>query len=341
MQPFCFFILTLLFAGSNGPFIKPTDGGSAPRGPHAETAVERQAAISPAALPTGYVLGPGDQISLHVLGVEEISDKPMAVDLNGYLHIPLAGQIRASGLTIQQLESEIEARLKTYVQRPDVSVSIIEFRSQPVSVIGAVKNPGTLQLRGRKTLLEILSEAGGIDNANAGSILKITRRKEWGSVPLPNAQADVTNQFSVAQISIKSLISAIHPEENIQIKPYDVVSIPRADTVYVIGEVVKSGGYLLSDNTEVTVLQALSMAGGLDKMAQPKEARILRRGSDRPERIEIPVNIKEMLAGTIPDVEMKPDDILFVPNNIPKRAALRAIEAAVQMGTGVVVFRRP
>jgi polysaccharide biosynthesis/export protein len=341
MQLLCLFALTLFLAGPDGPPIKANDGTLGPRTSQPEVAVEQQTAFPTTALPTGYVLGSGDQISLRILGVEEISDKPMAVDLNGYLHIPLAGQIRASGLTIQQLESEIESRLKTYVLRPDVSISIIEFRSQPVSVIGAVKNPGTLQLRGRKTLLEILSEAGGVDNANAGSILKITRRKEWGAIPLPNAQSDATKQFSVAQISIKSLISAFHPEENIQIKPYDVVSVPRADTVYVIGEVVKSGGFLLSDNTEVTVLQALSMAGGLDKMAQPKEARILRRTHDRTERTEIPVNIKNMLTGTIPDVEMKPDDILFVPNNIPKRAAVRAIEAAVQMGTGVIIFRRP
>jgi len=300
------------------------------------------ASFTPASkVPPGYVLGAGDQISIHVLGVDEISDKPTIVDLNGYIRIPLAGRIRASGLTLQQFESDIAKRLSTYVLHPDVSVSVIEFRSQPISVVGAVKNPGTQQVQGRKTLLEVLSQAGGIDSANAGSILKLTRLKEWGPIPLPNATTDPTNQFSIAQINLRSLMAATSPEENIQIKPNDVISVPRAGTVYVIGEVVKSGGFLLSDSPEITVLQALSMAGGLDKMAQPKHARILRRSNGEAERTEIPVNLTDVLEGKTPDLKMQSEDILFVPNNLPKRAAVRAIEAAVQMGTGIVIWGRP
>jgi len=300
------------------------------------------ASLTPASkVPPGYVLGAGDQISIHVLGVDEISDKPTIVDLNGYIRIPLAGRIRASGLTLQQFESDIAKRLSTYVLHPDVSVSVIEFRSQPISVVGAVKNPGTQQVQGRKTLLEVLSQAGGIDSANAGSILKLTRLKEWGPIPLPNATTDPTNQFSIAQINLRSLMAATSPEENIQIKPNDVISVPRAGTVYVIGEVVKSGGFLLSDSPEITVLQALSMAGGLDKMAQPKHARILRRSNGEAERTEIPVNLTDVLEGKTPDLKMQSEDILFVPNNLPKRAAVRAIEAAVQMGTGIVIWGRP
>ena len=213
MQILLLSALTLLLVGT---------GSAQTSSQQSEGAITAQTSPPPpvaAGMSAGYVLGPGDQISVHVLGVEEISDKPTSVDLNGYLDIPLAGQVRASGLTIEQLESELASRLKTYVRRPDVSVTVVEFRSQPVSIIGAVRNPGTLQLRGRKTLLEILSEAGGVDNVNAGSILKITRRKEWGPIPLPNAKPDATNEFSVAQINLKALISAANPAENIQIKP--------------------------------------------------------------------------------------------------------------------------
>jgi polysaccharide biosynthesis/export protein len=294
-------------------------------------------AQSDRATPAGYVLGPGDQISIHVVNFEEINDKPISIDLSGSIHLPMVGQIPVSGLTIEQVASEVAKRLETYVKHPDVSVSVTEFRSQPVSVIGAVKNPGVQQVQGQKTLLEMLSAAGGLDSTTAGSTLKITRRLEWGPIPLPSAVNDPTQKFSVAQVSVKSLVEAKNPEENILIKPYDVISVPRGETVYVIGEVLKAGGYLLNDSEQVTVLQALSMAGGCDRMAQPQNARILRRvpgGS----RTEIPIDLRKILDGKTEDVRLQAEDILFVPNSIPKRAAIRALEAAIQLG-GLAIFR--
>lgn len=281
---------------------------------------------------TGYILGPGDQITVRVVSFEEISDKPIPIDLSGCIHLPMVGQIRVSGLTVEQAGAEIATRLKVYIKQPDVSVSVVEFRSQPVSVIGAVKTPGVQQVQGQKTLLEMLSLAGGLDNTTAGSILKITRRLEWGPIPLPGAANDPTNQFSVAQVSVKSLLEAKNPGENILVKPYDVISVPRGETVYVIGEVVKPGSFLLNDSEQITVLQALSMASGADKMAQPQHARILRRISGASSRTEIAVDLNKILDGKSPDVPMQSEDILFVPNSISKRAAVRAIEAAVQLG---------
>ena len=289
----------------------------------------------------GYILGAGDQISVHVVGLDEINDKPTPVDLSGYIRLPLLGVLHVAGLTITQLEAQLTTSLRTYMLHPDVSISVSEFRSQPVSVIGAVRNPGIQQVQGRKTLLEMLSLAGGIDNVNAGSRVKITRRLEWGAIPVPGAKEDPTHQFSVAELSLKSLLSAKDPQNNILIKPNDVVSIPRADTVYVIGEVLKSGGFVLNDTEDVTVLQALSMAGGLDKYAHPQDAKLLRRSPGAAERTEIPVDLRKVLDGRTPDIPMQPEDILFVPNNVPKRAAIRALEAGVQMGTGIVIWRRP
>ncbi len=121
-------------------------------------------------------------------------------------------------------------------------------------------------------------------------------------------------------------------------KPYDVISVPRGETVYVIGEVVKPGGFLLNDSEQVTVLQALSMASGADKLAQPQHSRILRRVPGASSRTEIPVDLNKILTGKSPDVRMQAEDILYVPNSIPKRAAIRALEAAIQLG-GVALFR--
>jgi polysaccharide biosynthesis/export protein len=137
------------------------------------------------------------------------------------------------------------------------------------------------------------------------------------------------------------LINAKNPDENIAVKPNDVISVPRAPTVYVIGEVQKAGGYVLNDREDVTVLQALSMAGGVDKMAKPQDARILRLTSGSVARMEIPVNVTKILEGKNPDVRMQGDDILFVPNNVSKRAAVRAIEAMIQTGSGILIWSHP
>jgi len=286
-----------------------------------------------------YVLGPGDQITVRVANLEEIAPTPVMIDMSGYVRLPMAGRIKVSGLTVAQVEAEVTTRLKQYVKRPDVSVSVTEFHSQPVSVIGSVRTPGVHQVQGRKTLVEMLSLAGGLD-ATAGTTLRITRRLEFGKIPLAGASDDATGKFSVAQVSLKSIMEAKNPEENIQVQPYDVISVPRADTVYVIGQVPKSGGFVLNDREKMTVLQALAMAGGLDRTARPRDARILRRSAEGAERTEISVDLKKILENKTPDVAMQSDDILFVPNSVPQKAGLRALEAAVQIGTGIVIWRR-
>ncbi len=288
---------------------------------------------------SGYLVGPGDQLVFRIVNSEEVNDKPVAVDLSGYVRLPMVGRFRVGGLTVAQIETEASERLKTYFLRPDVSVSVVEFRSQPVSVIGAVRNPGVQQVQGRKTLVEMLSLAGGLD-PSAGSTLKITRQREWGQIPLPGAVDDKTGQFSVAEVSLRSILGAKAPEENIQVKPNDVISVPKADNIYVIGQVQRAGEFVLHEREDVTILQALSMAGGLERTAQPQHSRILRRTSDAPSRTEIPVDIRKILDGKASDVSLQADDILFVPSSLPKKAAIRALEAAVEIGTGVVIWRR-
>ena len=180
-----------------------------------------------------------------------------------------------AGLSVEQLEAALTARLKEYLQDPVVTVSVSEFRSQPVSVLGAVNNPGVHQIRGRKTLFEVISEAGGLKN-EAGNAIKITRRKEFGPIPLAGAAADPSGEFTVAEISVKSVMEARNPQENIQVQPNDVISVPRAELVYVIGAVKRAGGFVLSEREQISVLQALSMAEGLDRVASAPNARILR-----------------------------------------------------------------
>jgi polysaccharide export outer membrane protein len=290
-----------------------------------------------------YALGPDDQITLRALDADEITDKPFRINPSGFITLPLLGRVHAAGLTSEQLEAELTKRLKAYVQDPHVSVNVTEFRSQPVSVIGAVKLPGVVQLQGRKTLLEMLSLAGGL-REDAGYSAKITRSVDWGSIPLPDARIDSTSKFTVGEVPLKEILDGRRPEKNILIRPNDVISVPRAEIVYVIGEVAKAGGFVLDQRQSLTVLQALSLAGGMNRTAAAHRARVLRTANGTDAREEIPLNVKKILAGKATDFPLRPDDILFIPNSTGKFVALSTLESAIRMagqvGAGVAIYGR-
>jgi polysaccharide biosynthesis/export protein len=285
-----------------------------------------------------YILGPEDQITIRALHVEEIGEAPLRIGTDGYISLPLAGRVRAAGFSVNQLEQEITRRLRAYVLDPEVTIAITEFHSEPVSVLGAVKNPGIYQVQGHKTLSEMLSLAGGLDQA-AGSEVKITRELDEGLLPLPNASTDPSGKFSVADVSLNDILKADDPRANIEIAPHDVITVPRAEMVYVIGNVQKAGGFVLNDRKDMSVLQALAMAGGPAPAAAANRASLLREKPGETERTEIPLNVSRILQAKAPDVAMLPGDILFIPNSTGKKAGLRAIEAAIQLGTGVVIWR--
>jgi polysaccharide export outer membrane protein len=285
-----------------------------------------------------YVLGPDDQITIRAVDPEETADRPVRIDMAGYIRLPMVGRVKAAGLTVEQLEHALDERLKPYLVEPDVSVFVVEFRSQPVSVLGAVKSPGIVQLQGHKTLVEVLSLAGGL-NDDAGHSIKITRRLEQGRIPLPNATDDPTGTFSVAEVSVKEIMEAQNPAENIVICPQDVISVPRGQMVYVIGDVTRAGGYVLRERESLSVLQALALAGGLGRGASPKNARILRSAPGETKRTEIPVDLKKIIGGRSGDLALQSDDILFIPASPSKQALARGAEAAVAVTTGVAIYR--
>ena len=291
-------------------------------------------------VPSEYALGPGDQIAISALEAEEISGKPILIESNGNIEVPLMGRVHAAGLTVEQLQEELATRLKTYVKDPQVSVNVTEMHSQPVSILGSVASPGVHQLQGRKTLVEMLSLAGGV-RPDAGYEVKITRKLEWGPIPLPGANTDPTGQFSIGEVVLRDIMEAKSPEQNIFIMPHDIISVPRAEMVYVIGDVMKAGSIVLGDQKEVSVLQALSMAGGLGKTAKPREAKILRPASGSSTRVEVPVDLKAVLAGKRSDISMHAEDMLFVPTSGAKSVAVQTMQAVVGSGIGAIIYRIP
>jgi polysaccharide biosynthesis/export protein len=287
-----------------------------------------------------YLLGPGDQLEISAPELTELANKQVRVDGEGDIEVPMGGRVHVAGLTAKQTEEQLNKVLSTYIRQPQVVVSIAEVRSQPVSVLGAVNAPGVHQVQGHKTLLEMLASAGGI-RQDAGYSVRITRELEWGCIPLPNARLDTTGKFSVAELNLKKIMEAKNPEENIQIFPHDVISVPKAEMVYVIGDVRRSGGFVLGEHQSMSVLQALSLAEGLNSTADSRHARILRLEHNADQRVDVAVDVKRILNGKGPDVPLQGDDILFVPGSTGKKAAVRALEAAVQTGTGLAIWRMP
>jgi polysaccharide export outer membrane protein len=286
-----------------------------------------------------YTLGPEDTLSVKVLNVNEIGDDPYPIDLAGNINLPVIGVAHAAGLTVNELQAVLGEKFREYVRTPGITISVAEFRSQPISVLGAVVNPGIHQMRGRKTLFEVISEAGGL-KAEAGNTIKITRRKEFGNVPLSGALTDSTKQFSIGEVTIRSVMQAQSPAENITVKPFDVITVPKADLIYVIGDVKKPGGFPLSERPTLSLLEALALAEGLERTAGPKNSKILRVTAGSASRSEIPIDVRKILDGRNTDVTLFPNDILFIPNSAAKSASARAIEAMIQVGTGVMIYSR-
>src|SRR5579884_2386333 len=288
--------------------------------------------------PPPYVLGPGDQITIQAIDAEELAGKPFTIDASGVVTLPLLGRVPASGRTVLQFENDLTERLRDYFVNPSPSVSVTEYHSQPVSVSGALNTPGIQQLRGQKTLIEILSMAGGL-RPDAGSQVTIQREVSRGPIPLPGAKLDGTGRFFVGEVNLREVIDNSHPERNIVLQPNDIVSVPRADLVYVVGEVKKAGGFPLNERQSISVLQALSLAEGPLPDAAPSAGRILRGSGRKAEREEIAIDVKKILSGKTPDVLLRPDDILFIPSSTGKKVAMRGVEAAIQLGTGLLIWK--
>jgi polysaccharide export outer membrane protein len=288
-------------------------------------------------LPLGYILGPGDEIRVSVVDLDEVGQYPTRIDLRGTINLPIAGRLDAAGLTAEQLEAQIAERLSGYLQNPDVTVAITEMNGQPVTVLGSVTQPGVQQVQGRKTLMEVVSQAGGL-SPDAGYAIRIARLKERGTIPLDNVKEDETGQYWIAEVGVTEVLGGEAPSKNIPVKADDVITVAKGRLVYVLGAVNKTGGFLLGERQRVTVLEALSMAEGLGRYAQSSDVKILRKTPDPDRREEIAVNLKRILKGSDSDVSMQAEDILFVPESTGKKIGARTAAAAVSIGSGIAIW---
>jgi polysaccharide biosynthesis/export protein len=323
-----------------------------------------------------YRIGSDDQLDISVLEAPELS-AVRRVSESGDISLALIGTVRAAGLTTHELEIVVEELLRrNYIKDPHVSVQVRDIQSHPVAVFGAVKKPGVFQIREPKTVVEMLSMAEGLDT-DAGDVVIVEHRgsrrstdadganendDDFGSTRSdatePSGGADIsetqtgaaagpsmTRASSVTPgpateiIDLKKLLDTGDPRLNVLVNPGDVVKVPRAELVYVVGEVARPGGFELKSNERVSVLQAIALAQGLTHTSSSAHARIIRTDAITGARLEIPIDVNKILAGKVADPLLQPRDILFVPDSAGRSVLYRGVEAAVSIGSGVAVYR--
>jgi len=286
-----------------------------------------------------------DLLDVNVFDVPQFS-RQYRVTPNGFIVVPLLQDpIEAVGRTPVELSQAIAERLRAagLVNNPQVTVEVKESRMHSVAVGGAVKRPQIYPIFGRTTLLDVLAQAEGL-SAEAGNTATISRGEVAMRV-LAQQQGDpslATTPVPTVTVDLKRLMETPDPSLNYEVFPGDRVTVQRAGVVYVVGAVNRAGGFPLTDNVEeMTVLKALALAQDLKSTAVRNKAVIIRKNSQAAEgREEIPVDLKRVLAGRAPDIAMLPNDILFVPDSMGKKALRRAAEAAIQLTTGVIIWRR-
>ena len=284
-----------------------------------------------------YTIGSGDLLGIEVFDVPELS-REVRVNETGYISLPLMpSKVRAGGLTPYQLQDKLAELLQGngLVSAPQVTISLKEQHSQPITVIGSVKTPMVIQALRRTTLLQALSQAGGIAE-DAGSTVIVTRAipdvaesEDQVDVPVPADPQSFT-------INLSDVLESGDSRFNIPLVGGDVVSVPRAGIIYVVGAVNHPGGFLLQNDLEhMTMLKMMSLAGGPTNTAKMKNAVILRKNPATGKREQVPVNLNKVMHLKEQDAELQANDILFVPDSSGLKALHRAGDVAVALTTGV------
>jgi polysaccharide export outer membrane protein len=277
-------------------------------------------------------IGPGDLISIAVSDCPELT-RNFRVSSDGSLPLPLLKErITAVGKEPQEIELEItDALIKDEVLvRPVVSAAVVEYRSVPVSVTGAVKRPITFQAVGVVTLLDALARAEGT-SAEAGAEILVNRAR------VPGAKGPSL----VQRITIKALLDDADPALNIRLYGGEEIRVPPAGKVYVVGNVKKSGSYAIQDGNDTSILKMIALSEGLLQFTN-KQAFIYRREAGKDQRNEIPVEIGKIIDRKSPDVMLQANDILYIPDSKGRRLTTQTIERIVSFGTttgtGILVW---
>jgi polysaccharide export outer membrane protein len=297
-------------AAQQGPVVTSTYGGSTPLSSTPNLPVSR--------------IGDNDLLGVTVYDAPPLTG-PVRVSQEGDIRLPMVKQpIRAAGLYPQDLETEIAATLvkDQLLVNPIVTVTIIEYDSRPITVVGAVKLPVTFQAMGNVTLLDAISRAQGLTD-DAGSEILISCQ-----TPGPDGKETTLTR----RVQVRSLFDNTNPALNVQLHGGELVRVPEAGRVFVVGDVKKPGFYLISDGSQSSIMKALALSEGLGDHAG-HTAYIYRQEGAAAGRNEIPVQLKKIMDRKSPDVTLEANDILYIPDSNGRRISAKVLESIVGVGS--------
>ena len=257
---------------------------------------------------TDYILGAEDLIEITVFQVNELN-RTVRISSSGYIKLPLLGKIKVSGLTVTELEAELSKQLDPYLQEPVVSVFVQEYRSQRITILGAVQRPQVHTVTRQNYLLDIVTLSGGFDR-NAGELCYIRRGPETIIINTDDLLVDGNTSL------------------NVPVYAGDVIHVPVGGTLFLDGGVRSPGPYSIKRKTTLT--QAITMARGFHASAKKSGIKIYRENGNRDFDI-ISVNYKAILANEEPDIELQDKDIVIVPTSAVKYV-LKTLGGAVRLG---------
>lgn len=234
-----------------------------------------------------YVVGPQDVLTIMSYDQADLSGK-FVVEADGTFTFPLIGRFKAGGLTLRQVEATLKKRLidEGFFRNPQISAAVESYKSQKVFVVGEVRNPGTYVLSGNMTLIEVIARAGSTLPTATGDVV-IVRAGSGTAAGIPPVNRD--DDTDVVRVNLRDLENGVF-SQNAVLQDGDTIFVPRGESLYVFGQVRNPGAYPVQQKN-TTVLQALSLAGGITDRGSTSRIRIIR--IVKGERVELRVNLTD------------------------------------------------
>jgi polysaccharide export outer membrane protein len=286
-------------------------------------------------------LGPGDTIAIAALGEDDLS-KHWTISQSGDLYLPYVGRVPAAGKTAAQLEKELVERLVQYIRRPMLIVTVAEMKSRPVTVNGAVRNPGIYQIEDGVTLYQVLALAGGVDQA--GSTVTVTRPTNSGVVSIPHAKWVNGGSAMMVELSLKDVLRQDDPAAQLALQPRDVVGVEKSHgrMIYIAGEVNTPGAIQMDTADSLFITQAIAMVGGFKNSATLDKAILWSCCDDGQKRRMAVINVKRILDGKDEDRQLKEGDYLMLPPRSQRNimATIASMSAIISAASSLAIIAR-
>ena len=271
------------------------------------------------------LIGPGDQLHIQVAETPEMEQHPRVTDA-GEVPVEGAGNVKVAGLTPAAAAIAIQDQLiaRNYMRHPVVLVAVEQFATQAVSVLGEVRAPGAYPIGTPRSILDVLALAGGLTPVADRNII-IERRGDPANLIRYN-YSNIPSQAVDAQVYIN---------------PGDIIVVAKAGIVYVVGDVNHPGAFPMANNeSNMTMLEALALAGGLTKTAKQSQARLIRKKNDGSYSDE-KISVGDLQQGKIPDMAMQPGDVLYVPFSFGRNLAVFGAGSIAASATSAAVYAVP